>query len=163
MLLKSICNSLHSGWLSVFMLIQSHPCLNSIFSQICCTIQIRTVHKVFFMNPLHFLNFLCFEWYWAHMFFQAWLTSRSFDSYLTTIKNSSKQGKLLGRCRKEARKAHTLQTPITFSIEELTFPNTLKENHKSVSSTDSQHELRCFSSARQICFIQWVGLWAASV
>lgn len=76
--------------------------------------------KYFSFMHCIFLICSCLEWCWAHMFFQAGGTSGSFDSYLTTIKNSYKQGKLWAGHRKEARKAHTLQTPITLSKEELT-------------------------------------------
>lgn len=145
------------------MLIQSLPCLNSIFSQILCTIQICTVNQVFFMNPLHFLHLLCFEWYWAQLFFQGWLTSRSSDNYLTTIKNSSQQGKLLGRVQEGGEEGTYPSDPYHTFHRGTHFSQHTEKNHKSVSSTDPEHELRCFSSALQICFTQWVGLWATSV
>lgn len=65
------------------------------------------------------------------MFFQARGASGSFDRYLTTIKNSYKQGKLLGRAQEGGEEgAYTLQTPITLSREELAFSQYAEEEEK---------------------------------
>ena len=99
------------------------------------------------------------------MFFQAQGTSGSFDRYLTTIKNSYKQGKLLGRAQEGGEEGTYPSDPYhTFQRGTRFFPTLWKkkENHKSVSFTDLWHELRCFCSARHICFTQWLCLWAVN-
>lgn len=133
--------------------------------------QIRTTRyiqytKYFSLMHCIFLIRSCFERCWDHMFFQAWGTSGSSDRYLTTIKNSYKQGKLLGRVQEGGEEGTYPSDPYhTFQRGTRFFPTQWKKNknHKSVSSTDLWHELRCFYSARHICFTQWVGLWAANV
>lgn len=89
-------------------------------------------------------------------------TSGSSDRYLTTIKNSYKQGRLLGRALPFRLLSH-------FPERNLLFPTALrKRNYKSVSSTDIRHELKCFYSARHIecasptkafCDQLMLGLW----
>ena len=101
------------------------------------------------------------------MFFQARGTSGSFDRYLTTIKNSYKQGKLLGRVQEGGEEGTYPSDPYhTFQRGTRFFPTLWrkkkKENHKSVSFTDLWHELRCFCSARHICFTQWLFLSLSS-
>lgn len=89
------------------------------------------------------------------MFFQARRTSGKPDRYLTTIKNSYKQGMLLGRAQEEGEEGtcSASQTPITLSKEELAFSQSAEKNKKSARSLDLHHELRCFHSAGHICFM----------
>lgn len=59
--------------------------------------------------------------------FPAWGTSRSFDRCLTTIKNSYKQGMLLGRVQEEGKR-HVLFRPLShFPERNSLFPNLLKK------------------------------------
>lgn len=119
----------HSTWLTGCALIQTKSSLFEL--QILTTRYIQSP-KYFSLMHCFFLIRSCLERCWAHMFFQARGTSGSFDRYLTTIKNSYKQGKLLGRAQEGGEEGTYPSDPYhTFQRGTRSFPNAPRKKKKS--------------------------------
>lgn len=121
------------------------------------------MHSAFLPNAPRFL----FRKMLSSRVFPGVETSGSSDRYLTTIKNSYKQGKLLGRAQEGGEGGtypsdpyHTFHSQIDFF-----FPRRRekeKKNHKSAAFTALKRGLRCFPRVEDKPFIQSVCLRAAN-